>query len=538
MALLLPFAVLLCQFLYLASCTSLRAALAAAKDEIEIIADENVVDLTKEEFDALQVLSGFKRSLDSDWQDEEEVIFVERKKKQPINGSIGSFLNYIENQDYLNLAEACKELRGKPFKLSINHKIETYTLHYAVAKNDMTMLRIFLENLKPDLDLVDAQGHTALSLSIALKRSGAFTLLAPRSNIDGLIIFGGLSALHYAAMRPGSEEYLAQLISLGGDYLLCCKRNGWTPFVYAALKDFEGNFDFLVQKLNSQTIADAKNGPLLHVLMHAGEYEKAERIITFGFPCTFTDRTGKNILHLAARLDACDVLDALLANVNHKTIVDMASQQDKCNELLPIDEAAVAGHLTALKRLLPIPNQNLGSLFAICVEGNRLEMLKFLIDEKVVSPSDWDDWNGPSLAFAYMSGHGLMFEYLLSIIPEPEWYGSEEQGNNILQLAARIDDLETVEMLIGRGMDVNEVDNYESASALAWAVAHKNEKMVKVLLKAGAQVEEALNCEIFEEFLDEDEYLKIADAKDLFELAKLCSSSIYDLLVNKSGIKK
>lgn len=62
------------------------------------------------------------------------------------------------------------------------------------------------------------------------------------------------------------------------------------------------------------------------------------------------------------------------------------------------------------------------------------------------------------------------------------------EGKNALHLAAEVDNLAIVKLLIGKGMDVNAHDNNSGATALHSAAANGNLEMVDFLVRYGANV--------------------------------------------------
>src|SRR5690606_144539 len=67
--------------------------------------------------------------------------------------------------------------------------------------------------------------------------------------------------------------------------------------------------------------------------------------------------------------------------------------------------------------------------------------------------------------------------------------GALPEGETALMTAARTGDVETIEVLIGAGADLNAVEGWRGQTALMWAAAENNAPAVEILLAAGAALD-------------------------------------------------
>ncbi len=495
MVVFLRLVVVLVQLSGLISCTGF---LKVTQNELE----EKKMDIV------LQNSTGSKRSLD-----EAELPSVrDDPPKRTKATSEEQFLRFFHRKvkDYNNLEIICDQLKGVQFLVSLNPKIRLPPLHYAVIADDMKALEVMIKHLEPDFNALDRNGHTALTLSITFRRFKAFSLLAKHCDLRRPLALGGMNAFHVAAMIPSSIEYMKEILSHGVCTTLTCDRNGWNPFVYAALRDFDGNFQFLLQQAQPVEIEDSTNDYVIFLLMQKGEFKKVESVIKAGFPYDIVGPNNENILHLAAKSNALEIVDVVLSTATPKEIQKFTSARTRgIFEETPAEVAAHQGNLEVLKKLCPV-TQFPGNVAILAVDYGHLDMVKYLFE--VLKFDFYNLSDAPLLILAYYGGHTELLKYLISVLPLEVFYDTNDDCDNILQMAASEEDLDLVVLLLSKGMTPAEFEFGASASALAWAILRGNLEIVKLLLNAGARVDEVIDSSHFE---TEEEEIEVSNILDL-----------------------
>jgi ankyrin repeat protein len=92
----------------------------------------------------------------------------------------------------------------------------------------------------------------------------------------------------------------------------------------------------------------------------------------------------------------------------------------------------------------------------------------------------------PPLALAAENGNPLIIERLLRAGADPN--GAQPEGETVLMTAARTGSAAALRLLIARGAAVDARDEVHGQTALMWAAARNNAEAIRVLLEAGADL--------------------------------------------------
>jgi ankyrin repeat protein len=182
--------------------------------------------------------------------------------------------------------------------------------------------------------------------------------------------------------------------------------------------------------------------------------------------------------------------------------------------------AVRGGNLEALKLLWHLTECR-NDVALLGVESKNLSVIKYLIDDLEI---EFDEADESPLTLAYGLDCTDIVEYLISVLPEDSWYTTDDDGNNILQVAAIEEDLPLTTFLLERGFSPNEFLDSATCSALSWAILRENMDMIKALLSAGAYVNEAIDPKIFD---------SPVSATNLFELAEEVAPNAVILLQSR-----
>lgn len=441
---------------------------------------------SEESKDDVQLLAGTKRSSEADLHQDDALI--ESPKKSFDDAALErQFREAVEMREFDLLAKIAKLTKGSEFRIKSDSEPGhwTYPLHFILYRRDDICFYKAFNLLSDQVDLIDSSGHSALSLAIATDNRSAFNFMFPKTDLQNTIVLGGLKLMHVAAMIPKRNFYLASLIEFVPEQLTePCTRNGWTPFIYAALQDIGGNFQFMAEQASLGLIEHKNNGPLLHVLYNANQKEKIEAVLKYEPVYDYEDELGNNIIHWAARDGRAYVIEMIRRNITQDQFEVLLGAKNSSDEV-PIVAAIKGKHFVAFKLMAPLSVGYL-AMVPVAIEYGALDILKYLVRSEIYKKEYWPYSDASQLVFAYNSFQRSIAIYLLELTEVEELYGTEsDYFHNIMQLAVDAEDSSMVAKLILKGFDVNRHEA-STNSPLAIAVVHQDTEIVRMLLRAGA----------------------------------------------------
>jgi uncharacterized protein len=132
------------------------------------------------------------------------------------------------------------------------------------------------------------------------------------------------------------------------------------------------------------------------------------------------------------------------------------------------------------------PQLSLNTNLHRALETGDLEAAVDIIEQGADINSPGKDQNTP-LMLLVIEGKSFFIDFLLRSYPHIEKNAQNDRGETPLMLAAKFNRIEEAKLLLSRGADINQGDNYGS-TPLKMAVQRGNGRFVSMLLKSGADV--------------------------------------------------
>ncbi|XP_044738962.1 uncharacterized protein LOC123300452 [Chrysoperla carnea] len=433
---------------------------------------------------------------------------------------------------YNNNIELVKVLIERNADVQIQDSNGIQPIHLAALKGHIEIINILTPMGKSD-EITDKQGITPLHLAShcghndvirALLETGYFNVNATDKN--------AIRPLHLAI--GSNHDTTAKLLLEKGALSSCFDSYGRSPMHWAAVN---GNLEaikslsFDSESMTQNRLDTFKCNPLflatfyghdkaVNILLqnnHALNLESGQRemylmltnlegpdgVINKYFDELENTYSLPNTLHWAAAFCSKTIVERLLdsgADIEEKgahentslhtaasfgnqdvveLLIDRGAQLDPLDkdESTPLHWAVAHCHLEVIQLLLDKGASEENALCWAAACGN-LNIVKLLIENDCdVNEEDGDEeYTRTPLIWAATCGHPEIFEYLLNEV------GAEITNYDVLHWCASNGLLDSLKMLIERGIDVNELDLCYKWTALHWAAIAGNVDITKFLL--------------------------------------------------------
>lgn len=308
------------------------------------------------------------------------------------------------------------------------------------------------------------------------------------------------------AARIGDAKQLAKALDEGAD-VNTAGEQGVSALMYAAAS---GHPEAVQQLLDARARTDARAGrnriSALRIAVAAGSADSARRLLAAGADRNDTDENGSRLLFAAAGNGSVELIELFLApgeDVNYKR---------KAGGYTALDAALEAQRWAAAEYLLTH-----GATLTASVAGREQAMLKLLELEPVVKQGTMSlvqtvELPSPAL-FRAVLGQGARTDF------------TDEEGNNLLMLAAKRHHVTALNALLAAGIDANARNAAGDTALTIVAGKSEYELMVVGIGLALGQDQKSLTRLIFRPAQKSNE--SAATARRL-EAAKLLLSAMAD----------
>lgn len=377
---------------------------------------------------------------------------------------------------------ANKDLRG----------VEGLTPLHLATKYDMTSAAKFLIENGADVDVKNTYGTTAL---IYAARRGNLDLVEllleknPKSvNIGD---HSDVSPLH-AAVMGGNKDVIVTLLEYGA-IINAKDKEEEQPIHYAAAENNEavvsilvnemakGADDEIAKKSAKRDLVNSVTGELdtpLHIAAQGGYIDVVKSLLAFGAEVNARTDTNQTPLHLACIAGHLDVVKLLVmykAKVNAKD----ADQETALHKAAQFGRIAVCQHLLESSAKLDCNDKDNFTPLMMAVWKGQNDILQFLIDKGAnIFVKDMQDKNVLHVAIEEENDETLMLLFntdAKNLINKPD-----KEFQTPLAYAAKVGNIEAVEMLLEKNADVDIADN-EERTPIHMAAENGQTQCVKLL---------------------------------------------------------
>ncbi|KAJ5964923.1 uncharacterized protein N7479_004799 [Penicillium vulpinum] len=313
----------------------------------------------------------------------------------------------------------------------------------------------------PDVDIsvTDRHGNTALHLAVQCGHYDILILLTSSTNlVPSSKSVDGNTPLHLAA-SAGQIDAARLLVSTSiyTDMVDVISLSGRIPLDLAIEgKHFE-TVNFLLGF--DQTSETPHNPHMVHPLPtvsgNGDGPAETQRPAEWKALLKAKDTIGRTLLHLTA-LRGYTIATKLMLDEGADPF---AMDNDQC---MPLHCAAQSGNEDMVKLLVQDPT---------------VLQTPFYRDKSV-------DYEGKALHHTIVAGHNSVVEFLLSINPSLSRM-RDRSGQTPLHIASKTNRTSTMELLISSGVFID-AENFEEQTALCYAILHRADEAVELLLEHGA----------------------------------------------------
>ncbi|KAK0657865.1 ankyrin repeat-containing domain protein [Cercophora newfieldiana] len=333
------------------------------------------------------------------------------------------------------------------------------SLTVAVAGND-DQWEDFVKNTKPDFELADVQGRTALSFAAMYGSVVGVQRLADVGSVDAHDLSGYTPLV--LASRRGQAEVVELLLTKGANAALSDSEYGQAPLMWAAENGHDKVVEILLPK--SDVGARAKNGfTALHFASYQGHATCAEMLIEAGAALEATDRDyGQSCLSWAAENGHLETVKVLI-----KAGAKMYSVEP-CGKV-PIWFALRRGH-ELIKAFIEEPRREgkAGDEPTPRVRAAELA-LRCSYDWGDVGVTHDDDGSGEPTIRDFILNQT---QYLTAI---------DNNGRNLISWAAEAGNSQEMRKLCSLGVLGFNLPDTTGRTPLSWAAGSRNEATFKLL---------------------------------------------------------
>ncbi|MEE6501788.1 hypothetical protein FKM82_004322 [Ascaphus truei] len=375
-----------------------------------------------------------------------------------------------DDRGWIPLHEAAAQLHRNI--LEIVFKSSSYSVWEKTTLKSETPLYLAVDGCK--LDHVnfllsnscrpDAKSDTGDSPLVVAIRHGSYDiaslLLRFKANVN-LLCVDNRTALHEAA-KLGRKDMVGLLLRAGAD-ANSASNFGFTPLALAAQNGYTDVMEILIQKGANVMSQASDSASILFEAAAAGNPGGLSLLLEYGADANVPKHSGHLPIHRAAYRGHLSALKKLVPVTDNAAI--------KRSGMSPVHSAAAGGHPECLDLLLR-------SGFDV----------NFMLAQRV--QKGYDDERKSALYFAVSNGDVSSAHLLLDAGAHPN-----QDPVNCLQVALRMGNYELVNLLLRHGSNVNyvcRVNPLHFPSALLYAL--KDEVMLRMLLNYGYNIHRCFDC--------------------------------------------
>ena len=390
-------------------------------------------------------------------------------------------------------------------------------LHYASERGNLEMVKLLL-NAGAEIDEVEGSRSTPLMLAARKGHQNIIThLITCGASVDKKDL-NNRTALHYASER-GNLEMVKLLLNAGAE-IDEVEGSRSTPLMLAARKGHQNIITHLITCGASVDKKDLNNRTALHYVSERGNLEMVKLLLNAGAKIDEVDGSLSTPLMLAARESHQDIVDHLItcgASVdkkgpNNRTALHYASERGNLevvksllNAGAEIDEvngsrstplmlAACEGHQDVVTYMIAcgasVDKKGLDNQTALhhASERGNLQMVKSLLNAgaKIDETIDYRSRSTP-LMLAAREGHQDIVGHLITCGANVDKKGLNDQ--TALHYASERGNLEIVKSLLNAGAKIDEVDYSNRSTPLMLAAREGHQDIVNHLIICGASVD-------------------------------------------------
>lgn len=361
-------------------------------------------------------------------------------------------------------------------------------LYFAIYANNVEMVRLLLD-LGADPFIPDTKGNNALMSAMELKHDEIFDVLLDKHPklVNSVNAKTNNTAFQWTAIT--SSDYFDKLLkreadpkvtnSFGNNCLHVVAQNNLLKTMQKLLES-----DFKDQLIDSQNTVNKKTA--LHYVVERKSQEDVELLLRQGANPTIKDKTGKNILHLAAQNNLGDVVNMLLESEFKDSLINEVDKQGNtalhCAVISKSEEVAnkLIEHGCS-KNIYNKDNKRAKDL-------NNAQKMYLLPSLEEINQEAQDKFNK---IMTYQKStldrsKGIVaIENIDRIYDLYKQLGEQKQGANkgwsALHIAARCGEGRSVQSFINDGFEINARTDEKKYSVLDCCISSQNKELIHIV---------------------------------------------------------
>ena len=364
-------------------------------------------------------------------------------------------------------------------------------LHLAVARGHKEIISFLLKEGCP-IDVVDSEGASVLHYAAMLGQIDSIKMLAGKELSVNVVDNKGFTPLHQAA-SSGQLETVRTLLNLGGRKSITKVASiGGTPLHLAVAKGHKDIASLLLSEGCPINVVDGAGRSIFDYAVTYGQIDMIKMLAGKGFSVNIGDNEGCTPLHIASASGQLETVHTLLELGGRKSITKVASIGGT-----PLHQAVAKGHKDIASLLLSegcpinVVDGAGRSILHYAVTYGQIDMIKMLAGKGFnVNIGDNEGWTplheaaligqletvrtllrlggresmikiagtcGTPLHQAVAKGHKDIVSLLLNEGCPITVVSSK--GSGIINMATVHGQICMIEMLAGKGLDVNKGDD-------------------------------------------------------------------------------